>query len=352
MAAYSMLVVTATAQNPPFTLNWPDRRPIGFDVLGNRAFANPNNPRGYIQYSKSYISTSGKAQFRSDLLARAAMDVAVLKSINAQGIIIWDVEGDEPSFVYVGDPRQLSFLAPEMDAVADEFFNVYTAAGLRVGIMARRQAFGVGTNLAPNPTVGQVFLQPYPSGTFQQNVFVCYTNGTWFQTNTTLQQQTTNFYPDFLAKIEYAKNRWGATLFYNDSYSSYTAAGLAALSNVMVLHPDILLAPEAGGGISTTNTTTVLPYFSVCAPFLDPVASGCLVPGSVSSAYHSAFGLVKITAVTNVASIVNSMTNGNIMLVNDWSGFSIPPGTLAVSNALKAINSTLGPPTDLRVLNQ
>ena len=69
----------------------------------------------------------------------AEASVAVLKDVAAQGMILWDPEGQEMphAISYLGDPRIIPQAAPEMDAVADEFFRKFRAAGLKVGVCIR-----------------------------------------------------------------------------------------------------------------------------------------------------------------------------------------------------------------------
>lgn len=231
-------------QNPPFTFNWADRRPIGMDVLGNASFSTTNNPRGWFAANgPDYSTSNGVAAFRTALLARANQEIAILTNMNAQGVIIWDVEGDEiEGLTYVGDPRKVSVLAPEMDAVADEFFAKYTSAGLRVGVTLRPHTFGAGTSF-PDGTNGNVFINvdaPYGQKEYY------YTNG-WVQTNIGAPVTEESYWPGLLNKIQYANNHWGCTMFYMDSYGAldqYGPRAVSALTNILQAYPGILLAPE------------------------------------------------------------------------------------------------------------
>ena len=54
------------------------------------------------------------------MLARAANDIAKLRELGSQGIIIWDLEGYEfQDMTYIGNPTILSQIAPETDDWAD-----------------------------------------------------------------------------------------------------------------------------------------------------------------------------------------------------------------------------------------
>ena len=81
------------------------------------------------------------ARFRKAILDYADRSVAILKRTGAQGMIVWDLEGQEfpQKTSYIGDPRLLPRLAPEADLVADEFFGKFRQAGLAVGLTIRPQ---------------------------------------------------------------------------------------------------------------------------------------------------------------------------------------------------------------------
>ena len=54
-------------------------------------------------------------------------------------VIVWDLEGQEkPHCIsYVGDPRKLPQVAPEMDRFADAFMKKFRDAGFRTGLTLR-----------------------------------------------------------------------------------------------------------------------------------------------------------------------------------------------------------------------
>jgi hypothetical protein len=301
-------------QNPPFTFNWTDRRPVGMDVLGGRTFSTTNNPRGWFSPGGADITTSnGLAAFRSKLLARAATEVSILTNMNAQGVIFWDIEGDEiQGLIYVGDPTKVSLLAPEMDAVADEFFAKFTSAGLRVGICIRPHTFGAGTNL-PAGTNGDVFI--LTSAPFGQKGYY-YTNG-WVQVTNVSAPVTAQSYSELLDKVQYANNRWGCSVFYIDSYGGldqYGPMSVATLTNILQYSPGILLVPECAYQASLGEGTKM---FAMSAPFLSPQYTGYFVPTNVQAIYPNAIAVIRIDPpYTNITSLVASIQAGNIMLVN------------------------------------
>jgi hypothetical protein len=328
IAFYSTLLAAASAQSPAFTLNWPDRRPIGASFLGSGSAVSSNNPRGWNFSSlaaSNYLSTNGWPTFRNELIIRASNEVQILKGMNAQGVIFWDIAGYEISdLVYYGDPINLNLLAPEMDAFADQMFSIYTSAGLRVGICVRAQQFYVGTKLPASPTNGQAFV--LANAPYGQKEYHCFTNGVWTQTTGTPwvgpQQLTNCFYTNFLAKIQYANSRWGATLFYVDSYQ-FDKPGTApyntiSLQNAMAAYPNILLAPEEASE-ATTNTSIGSNYWAMTAPYLMTSYSGYFTPVVATRLYPKAFSIIDVTAgYTNLNLLIASMQAGNILLANSW----------------------------------
>ncbi|MBF0593347.1 MAG: dockerin type I repeat-containing protein [Candidatus Omnitrophica bacterium] len=294
----------------PLKINWPDRRPIGMDGLGGGGiYSTVTNPRGYLlKPDEDYTSTAGKIKLRQDLLARADAEIAVLKTIHAQGIILWDLEGHEFSISLIGDPRKLPVLSPEMDAVADEFIKKYRDAGFKVGMTIRPNVFSAGTNLPSTCTDGQVFVKT--DAPFQKKEYVC-SAGAWVQQTAGDQQTMTDYGPDFLDKIKYAHDRWGATIFYLDSYQAHHAPFTAdAMAKVLEVYPDVLLIPER------RDTT----YYSVSAPFITPSLDGYGTPEYASLVYPGYPGAVSVVRVVapDYDKLLNSARRGDILLVNSW----------------------------------
>ena len=72
----------------------------------------------------------------------ADRSIEVLKDTNAQGMIVWILEGEQyPAINYVGDRHNFMTLAPEMEyrRAVDAFFRKFRDAGLRVGLTLRPQ---------------------------------------------------------------------------------------------------------------------------------------------------------------------------------------------------------------------
>ena len=268
------------ATYPP-VLNWTDRRVIGTAFLASSPTGDvsqpggyPNNPRRYFNDSNAndfdVTTAAGLAAFQAKVLAQAATNVASLKMFNAQGLITWDVEGEQypQQTSYVCEPDEIAQAAPEMESTVrpgspyagmkldDAYFKTMTDAGFRVGVCVRPQHFTLGGN----GTAQQVYL---PDASIAA---------------------------ELIRKIKYAHDRWGATLFYIDSTVESNGAVLDAgiFQQVAAAFPDSLLIPEE----STPK------YYAYTAPFksfIDLAAVG--TDPSVLSFYPHAFSAVLVNDV-------------------------------------------------------
>ncbi len=211
----------------PATLNWPDRRPIGAIFLGSSGETTVNNPRAWFNDHNLNINTpAGCADFRQRVLAVADNSISIMKDMNAQGAITWDIEGEQYSHAnYIGDPRAVDELAPEMASLADEYFARFRGAGLRVGVCIRPQQLHIS---ADKKDATQVAVA-----------------------------DPTQILID---KINYAKKRWGASIFYIDSnINSYdwNPLDVNVIKKVSASFPDVLLVPEHSN----------LRYYAYSAPY-------------------------------------------------------------------------------------
>ncbi|MBF0593349.1 MAG: dockerin type I repeat-containing protein [Candidatus Omnitrophica bacterium] len=347
----------------PFKLHWPDRRVIGSDFWSASSSITPANPRGWwFGKNADYTSAAGRLALKADLMARVSGEITILKSMNAQGVIIWDLEGAEMYGInYVGDPRQVAVWAPEMDAIIDDVFNKFKDAGFRVGMTIRPQVFDAGLTLPAMCRNGDVFIKgdeplnkkrfscqnnSWVQTTFDKaaelpatctadqifaktstttkppaGIYSCET-GSWVADSRFNQQETTDYAQAMIDKIGYAKRRWGATLFYVDSYNNgaYNYHGLRpenfqGLKKVAEMFPDVLLIPERG---STAYFTVSLPYL---APrIMRPPYCGTSV--DVLKLYPSAGSSIRLEEVTDRVAkadeLATSISWGDLLLTNAW----------------------------------
>ncbi|HUU59451.1 MAG TPA: hypothetical protein VMZ50_07910, partial [Phycisphaerae bacterium] len=209
----------------PMTLKWPDRRPI------TRLFPAGGLPlKEVVERAKDPEKMSQPSEpdpeFRKQALRKVDAAVKQALALNAQGIIVWEIEGTAIGRItYVGDPRQTRWLNPQMDLVADEFFKRMTDAGLRPGVCIRP------------------------------------TRITCDKEKDTVQHSygaAKDPFSELDDKIQYAKKRWNCSLFYIDTNVVYRPRGgkdsewSAALipadiwKRLNEKHPDVLLVPELG----------------------------------------------------------------------------------------------------------
>jgi hypothetical protein len=258
----------------PQRLDWPDRRPIGALFLSSVEAGSPSNPRGWFNDRRAdFNSESGRREFQRRLLRHADASVRILSQMKAQGMIVWDVEGQEhPHAVsYLGDPRHL---APEMEPVIDEFFSRFTSVGLRTGLCIRPQR-----------------LVQHPE------------RGTWHQAESPDPAAT------LLEKIAHARRRWGCTLFYVDSNGDPNAPLDAShFERVLEDHPDILLVPEHQ---DTRYYASTAPYHQLN---LDRLAG---TPPRALSVYPHALSVIYVVESAiqkRRADLLDAVSRGDILM--------------------------------------
>ena len=265
----------------PTTLNWPDRRPIGALFLSSSLVNQPpNNLRGWFYNDKSIDlqSAEGRAQFRERVLDFARESVKELKNVGAQGMITWDIEGQQYPHAtsYIGDPRLLSRLAPEMEPVADDYFQVFKDAGLKVGVCVRPQQLTFGADGKPD------------------------------------QKAVADEAAILIDKISYARKRWGATLFYVDSNGGpFDPSDAEIFRRVAARFPDVLLMPEHQN----------LKYQAYTAPYNDLRFENSVTPEDARTVYPRAFSVINGEAAqleARRADLVRAVHNGDILVFNSW----------------------------------
>lgn len=265
----------------PFKSNWPDHRPIGAIFLASSGQSTENNPRAWFNDHNLNINTpTGCAEFKQRILLLADSAVSIMKDMNAQGAITWDIEGEEHTHAnYIGDPSALDKLAPEMATLADEYFGRFRSAGLKIGVCVRPQQ-----------------LQFSPDG------------------KTVTQVNTADPAQVLIDKIAYAKKRWGATIAYihsNVNPNDPNPLDPGVLEKVSAAFPDVLLVPEHSN----------LRYYAYSAPYGELRQGFTGTPDTVRNAYPKAFsvnymadGLIDFYK----KNLVSSVKNGDILMYRTW----------------------------------
>jgi hypothetical protein len=286
-------VLKKFAEKYPSELNWTDRRPIGSAFLSTSAAGYKNNPRGWFLDRDLDTSTAERrAIFHTKLMNYEDQVIAHCKRMNAQGVIIWDLEGQEMPHAtsYLADPRMLSKAAPEMDAEADAFFKRLTDAGLRTGVTIR-------------PT--RVERAKDGKG--------------WTQV------EVPDPVAEMDAKMSYATRRWGCSIFYCDSNVNFVrdAAGKVVSDPAMPAedfqklarkHKDALLIPEH----KTAR------YWACTAPYSELRSGLTGTLPQIREVYPDAFTVLQVVDGPPLDSepVVNTLTaainGGDILLFRPW----------------------------------
>lgn len=240
------------AKEFPSKLNWPDRRPIGAVFLASAASDWAKNPRGWLMDPHVDVTTpEGRADLRDRVLKLADNTITILRDMNAQGVITWDIEGQQyaHSVSYIGDPRLATALAPEMSGIADDYFKKFRDAGFRVGVCVRPQHVTFSPEKVPT------------------------------------QEPVADPAEELSAKIRFAKEHWGATIVYVDSnVNAHDPNPLDAqiMEKIAAEFPDVLLVPEH----------STLRYYAYTAPYRELRQGYASTDAAVLAVYPKAFTLI------------------------------------------------------------
>jgi hypothetical protein len=268
----------------PATLSWPDRRPIGMLMLSSTVPHHALNPRGWFLNDPDIDTTTegGRHHFAERLTAYAAKSVEVLKRMGAQGVIIWDCEGQEfpHATSYIGDPRRLP---PEMAPLADAFFKTFTDAGLKTGVCIRPQ----------RPMV---------------NVYA--------QQAQQMEVPISDELSVLSDKIAYVTKRWGCSLFYVDSNvdREHRADGPIdsdVFRRLAAAFPSVLLIPEQ----------KTAAYWACTAPYAELRGGVASTPESVRLLYPHSFSVIAVNdgpLDKRHGDLVAAVARGDILMFRSW----------------------------------
>ena len=296
---------TSFTSTYPNQMTWTDKRIIGTAYLASSPVNNgdqtqpggfPTNPRRYFNDpSVDITTTAGLAAFQERVLQTAAANVTNAGALNSQGVVTWDLEGEQypQNTSYVGSPDQIAAVAPEMETAVldtgsvyagmkldDAYFKTMTDAGLRVGVCLRPQAFTLGAN----GTASQVYL-------------------------TSDAQIAANLEK----KAQFANARWGVTMFYVDStvYANGGTLNPNIFQKLITDMPNFLFIPEE----STPR------YYAYSAPFYSFIFHTTTgTPASVYSYYPNAFGANLVNDVSSATlaeykpQLTAAVTRGDILM--------------------------------------
>jgi len=278
----------------PFAMPWDDHRPIGALFMAKPKMGWKTNPNGYFSDPEVDVTTEeGLAAFRKRLLELADHTAQIANDTDAQGVIVWDLEGARHGHptTYIGDPRQLDAVAPEMqwrpdpDAkpTADAFFEVFDKAGLKTGLTVRPQKF------IPGDERSHAWRHYYLN---EANAL------------------------DILdKKIGYAKKRWDIDIIYIDtSMHTNNKSHLppATYRRLMLKYPEILLIPEHGNQAL---------HHAYSAPYGELDLGKMRTGGAYRRAYPQAFSTVNImdgNRDAHRAQILAGAQRGDLLIFRSW----------------------------------
>ncbi len=298
--AYSSFAATYPSQ-----MTWTDKRVLGTAYLASSPAGGgdssqpggfPTNPRRYFNDAGVDVTNSAGLQaFQNRMLAQAAANVTNTQALNGQGVITWDIEGEQfpQETSYVCSPDQIATIAPEMESIIsdssspyygqkldDAYFRSMSVAGLRIGLCLRPQVF----TLSSNGTASQSFLS----------------------TNAAIVA-------NLETKARYANSRWGATIFYVDSTVDLNGGTLdpAIFQQLITDLPSFLFIPEE----STPR------YYAYSAPFYSFIFHTTTgTPSFIYNVYPKAFGANLIndvsasTLATYEPQLIQAVAAGDILM--------------------------------------
>jgi hypothetical protein len=288
-----------------------DRRPIAQVFFESDNTNGGRNPRRWFDADSHVDVTTpaGVKRFQQMVLDRAHTVVESMRQMHAQGVVTWDIEGAQfPNATYMGDPAKLATddpaqsVAPEMAAIVDQYFKIYRDAGFRVGVTIRPQ---------------QVILQRDATGAVT-NAWENDDNWDW---KSDPPPDIQAFWQHQLeTKIRFARQRWGATLFYIDSNGDPgSPVSFLVMRNLAAEFPDVLLIPEQ----------STLGYYSATAPYrqLDMLTHTSIVSPIARYTYRNLDGNPTCLAVINPTiesmtatwpQLINELRMGDILFYRAW----------------------------------
>jgi hypothetical protein len=285
----------------PRTLKWDDHRVIAMIMVASAGemHKSPGNPRGWLNEPKLVVTNeAGRAAFRTQMLAQADRCVKTMKAMDAQGGIVWDVEGEQyGNITFVGDPRMLPELAPEMDEVADAYFQKFRDAGLKTGVCIRP------SKIVPDWEKKAV----------------------WRHRNMGFDVAA-----EMIDKITYAKKRWGCTLFYIDTNYAWGwtwdkkpvswMLRAEVIRKLHEAHPDVLIIPEF-------QNLAYWAYGSGYKELREHAFGGyAAIPERALLAYPDAFAVLNVPEGKideRREELVRSVARGDILMTYGWFGAKV-----------------------------
>ena len=248
------------------------------------------NPNGYRFAPDGWSIDDPDAleTFREAVIASTERYADRLVKMGYQGVVVWNISGEQyQSAKYYGEPRLVEYIAPEMDHAADDYFRILREHGLRVGVTIRPVAHWP-TDKDGNRVSWENIEKLQKTN---HNASGAYKDG--FETYLDPRECYSGL-ARLHHKIQYAKQRWGATLFYIDYPAiwrpktpdnwAHPEISPAVFRKLKELHPDVLLIPE----------DNILASWSAAAPYSKVPKHGRVTPDPVRQTYPEAFSVLSM----------------------------------------------------------
>ncbi len=303
----------------PSQFSWTDRRIIGSAYLASNASSgngNANipsgcgatsaNPRNYkVSGTIPCTYNVNSTGFQDNILNQALSIVANAKILNAQGVITWDIEGEEypQTTSYVCSPDLIATLSPEMEQTVsssnfsayngmkldDAYFKIITNAGIRAGVCLRPNILSISNGVA---TQGYATSDAQIISTIE-------------------------------SKAKFANSRWNATIFYVDSsvYSNGGVLNPSIWQQVSTDLPTFMFSPEVQKGqVNIRNYAYTAQLFN----FINNQDLGTSYDSTfpVWQVYPEAFGLNIVNDVNpsllnnSTTQLIKGVENGDILITH------------------------------------
>lgn len=279
---------------------WKDRRPIAvMHVADSYLRGSTTNPATWLMDPTIDVTTeAGLKDFQKKMMDYADRAIAIMKDLNAQGMIVWEIDGGRfQNAMYMGSPDYAVALNPELyygrhgqygekGGIVDDFFAKYRAAGFTVGVCIRPCEFNLETHVMED--------SPDP-------------------------------YATLLRKAKFAHDTWGCRLFYIDT-NTYHVADFPILPATIFARlrkalPSCLFIPEHEDIFY--GSYKYEDYYLYTAPYADGRQEPLEVFPYVLKNIPGAFQVVNCSgadtkAPENRVKFIQSVKKGNILMIDSW----------------------------------
>jgi hypothetical protein len=281
--------------------------------MASNIYSNATNPRGYFNDpSADFVSEEGKANFKTRLLAAANEVVKNMQEVNAQGMVLWDLEGNElpHAITYIGDPVHAELMAPELVGAIDDYFKIITDAGFKCGLTIRPQQMAFGAEKPTDTPCTNNSVYIHYAGEFKKKGYTCI-NDVWYISLPYFQPPGGDPQEIMINKMKYAKERWGCTIFYVDSNAPPGRWAYSSDVHEAVLEevPGILVLPEQ----------EFPRYYRSMAPYGEIDMNVWFVTTQATEVYPEAFGAINVMdGKLYEHLLIESTLRGNVFIARGW----------------------------------